>query len=393
MSSAASPPPLLDGIRVLDLSSVGPASRASRWLADYGAQVVKIGPPVRKAGVQIDPPFHSYGAGRGMSRIRIDLKSKAGREVFLRLTGGAQVMIESYRPGVAQRLGIGYDDVKRMNPGIIYCSTSGYGQDGPHSKWAGHDLNYLAVAGYLACSGTRDDGGPCLPGATVADSAGGGLQAVASILAALVRHGRSGDGCYLDVSAADGVLALMSLGTDQLLATGENPGPRQTLLTGRFACYDLYRARDGRWLSVAAIEPRFFANLCRALGLEQYAEDQLDDSRQDEIRGALQKAFAERDRDDWIRELAPADTCVAPVNTIAEVTRDDHFRSRGVFMQAQHPERGSFEQVAPILAGAVRAQPVHQVRAAGETDCESLLAGLGMSEREIEKLERDGAVE
>ncbi|MFQ5699401.1 MAG: CaiB/BaiF CoA transferase family protein [Myxococcota bacterium] len=393
MSPATASTPLLDGIRVLDCSSVGPGSRASRWLADFGAQVVKIGPPRRKAGVQIDPPFHSYGAGRGMSRIRIDLKSPAGRDVFLRLAGEAQVVIESYRPGVADRLGIGYDAVRRVSPGIVYCSTSGYGQEGPCSRWAGHDLNYLAMGGYLACCEARGDGGPSLPGATVADSAGGGLQAVASILAALVHCARSGEGRYLDVSAADGVISLLSLAIDQRLATGESVGPRETLLTGRYACYDLYRARDDRWLSVGAIEPHFFRNICRALGLEQYAEDQLDDSRQDEIRGAFREAFAERDRDDWVQRLAPADTCVAPVYSVDEVARDAHFRSRGLFMRAEHPERGRFEQVAPVLAGALRSQPTHRLRPADETDCAVLLAELGMSEREIEALESSGAVE
>jgi alpha-methylacyl-CoA racemase len=242
--------PQLAGITVLDLSSVGPASRASRTLADYGATVIKVAPTARKGAVQVRPPFHTYGAGRGMQRIQIDLKAAAGRNVFLRLAESADVVIESYRPGVVDRLGIGYDDVRAVNERIVYCSTTGYGQDGPAAAWAGHDINYLAMGGFLACSEPRSDGGPPIPGATVADSAGGGMHAVVAILAALVRRSIGGAGQYLDVSAAEGVLSLIALSIDQYLASGEVAGPRRSLLTGRYAFYYLYRTREEKLLSV-----------------------------------------------------------------------------------------------------------------------------------------------
>src|SRR5207244_3555212 len=212
----------LDGITVLDLSTVGPAARASRWLADYGARVIKVGAP---AGTQIEPPFHSYSAGRGTEPVLLDLKVPEGRESLLRQAEEADVIIESFRPGVAHRLGVGYDAVKARNPRIVYCSTTGYGQDGPRAQWAGHDLNYLGVGGFLDCTGRQSDGRPPIPGATVADSAGGGMQAVIAVLAALVRRAATGEGAYLDVSAADGVLALMALQIDEYLAVGEVPGP------------------------------------------------------------------------------------------------------------------------------------------------------------------------
>lgn len=385
--------PLLAGITVLDLSSVGPASRASRMLADYGARVVKIAPTSRKGAVQIRPPFHTYGAGRGLERMQIDLKAEAGREAFLALAAKADVVIESYRPGVVARLGIGYEDVRRVNPRIVYCATSGYGQSGPYSAWAGHDINYLALGGYLACSTPAEDGGPPIPGATVADAAGGGMHAVIAILAALVRRAASGEGAYLDVAAAEGVLSLMSLSIDQFLAGDGEAGPRKALLTGRYACYDVYRARDGKWLSVGAIEPHFWANLCRLLGLDEYARLQTDDSRQDEIRAAFSSRFAERDRDDWVRELAPADTCVAPVYTIPEIVDDPHLNARGVFVEAEHREHGRFRQVSPLLAGGDRAQLLHRVREADETDASALLGEAGLSGARIEQLRADGIVE
>jgi alpha-methylacyl-CoA racemase len=384
---------LLDGITVLDLASVGPAARASRMLADYGARVVKVGPTSKKGGVQIQPAYHTYGAGRGLSRIRIDLKSDGGRDAFLRLAEKADVVIESNRPGVVRRLGVDYAAVAKRNTGIVYCSTSGYGQDGPAAAWAGHDINYLAMSGFLACSEARADGGPPIPGATVADSAGGGMHAVIAILAALVKRASTGQGEYLDVSALDGVLSLMSLSLDQYLATGEVAGPRETLLTGRYACYDLYECQDGRWISVGAIEPHFYANLCRLLDLERYASKQHDEGAQDEIRQAFRDRFRERSQGEWVELLAAADTCVAPVRTLPEVTRDPHLRARGTFIAADHPEDGRFEQTAAVLAGAPRDTAPHHVRPAGETDATVLLREAGFSDADVEKLLSEGCVE
>ena len=163
--------PLLDGITVLNLASVGPAVRAARWLADWGADIIKVGPVPRDAGVEITPPAYAYSAHRGMRRALLDLKSDGGRDAFLQLVAHADVVIESFRPGVVDRLGIGYEALRAVNPRIVLCSTTGFGQTGPRAQWAGHDLNYLAVGGYLHCSGRGSDGSPALPGATVADSA------------------------------------------------------------------------------------------------------------------------------------------------------------------------------------------------------------------------------
>ena len=278
---------MLDGITVLDLASVGPAARASRWLSDYGARVVKVGPVPNQQGVQIVPPYFSYSAHRGMLRALFDLKAPEGREAFLKLADTADVIIESFRPGVVAKLGVGYEAVSARNPRAVYCSTTGFGQSGPHSQWAAHDLNYLGIGGFLDCTGPRADGGPPIPGATVADSAGGGMHAVMAILAALVRRATTGSGAYLDVSVADGVLALMALQVDEYFATGEVPTPGHGILTGRYACYDSYPTRDGKWVSVAAVEPRFWRNLCTALGLEQWAAHQTDDAVQDEIRASV----------------------------------------------------------------------------------------------------------
>ncbi len=381
---------LLAGVTVLDLSSVGPAARTSRWLADYGARVVKVGPPPKQSGVQIVPPFYAYSGHRGMERVLLDLKSPSGRDAFLRLAAKADVVIESFRPGVVDRLGIGPEAVRAHNGGIVYCSTSGYGQTGPRSQWAGHDLNYLAAGGYLDCSGRNADGGPALPGATIGDAAGGGMQAVIAILAALVHRAATGEGATLDVSVADGVVGLMSLYVDEYLATGEVPEPGHNILTGRYACYDVYRCADDRWIAVGAIEPHFFANLCRALGCEQWLEHQTDDAVQDAMRADFRAAIARRTRDEWVAELGPADTCVSEVATVPELVDAAHFRERHVFVGADAPGRGEFEQVGWVFAGMRRDQPGSTVRDATSTDTDALLGEAGYSNDEIAALREEG---
>ena len=381
---------MLKGVTVLDLASVGPAARTSRWLADYGARVVKVGPPPKQSGVQIVPPFYAYSGHRGMERVLLDLKSDAGRDAFLRLAAKADVVIESFRPGVMDRLGLGDAAVRGVNPAIVYCSTSGYGQTGPRSQWAGHDLNYLAVGGYLDCSGRAANGGPALPGATIGDAAGGGMQAVIAILAALVQRAATGEGAYLDVSVADGVVALMSLYVDEYFATGEIPGPRHNILTGRYACYDVYRCSDDRWIAVAAIEPHFYANLCRALDCEQWLAHQTDDAAQDAIRADFQAAIATRTRDEWVALLGPADTCVSEVATVPELVHDAHLRARHVFVEATAAGHGAFEQVGWVLAGMDRDQPGTVVRDATITDTDALLGEVGYSAAEIAALREQG---
>ncbi len=381
----------LAGTTVLDFSTVGPATRCTRLLADYGARVVKVGAPPKAGATPIVPPFHAYSGQRGLERVQIDLKSPAGKDAFLRLAAAADVVIESFRPGVVDRLGIGYDAVSAVNPGIVYCSTSGYGQSGPYATRAGHDINYLAAGGYLHMSERTADGRPPLPGATVADIAAGGLHAAAAVLAALVGRSTTGRGRYLDVSVADGVLWMLSLYIDEYLATGEAPGPGHYILTGRYACYDTYGTADGGWLAVGAIEPVFWANLCRLVGLDRWIDHQTDDEVQDQIRADLRAAFAGRTRDEWVEVLADADTCVAPVLDIAEVAEDPQFAARGAVVEATHPQRPPFRQLGPLLAGTPR-PPAYELRDATLTDTPSLLAEAGVAQDEIEALLAEGVI-
>ena len=382
--------PLLEGVTVLVLASVGPAARAARWLADWGATVVEVGPIPRDRDLQITPPTHAYAAHRGMRRLMVDLQAENGRDAFLRLAAKADVVIESFRPGVVDRLGVGYEAVRVLNPGIVYCSTTGYGQTGPRSSWAGHDLNYLAVGGYLHCSGRDERGGPALPGATVADSAAGGLHAVAAVCAALVARAATGEGVHLDVSVADGVLALMSLVIDEHLAEGVQPGPREGLLTGRYAWYDLYQAADGGWLAVAAIEAKFFANLCHILGCEQWIDRQYDDDVET-MRADFTAAFASRNRDDWVAELAPADACVSPVLDVPGVVADGQYGARGAFVEVAHPTSGRLRQVGAPLARQVD-PVVLEIPDWTATATEELLVEVGVAPDTVTAWRTEGVI-
>jgi alpha-methylacyl-CoA racemase len=382
----------LAGVSVLDLSTVGPGTRCTRLLADFGARVIKIGAPPKKAGVQVEPAFWAYSARRGWQQLRIDLKAAEGRAAFLALAAKADVVLESYRPGVVTRLGIGYEDVRRVNPRIVYCSTSGYGQTGPAAAWAGHDLNYLAAGGYLHTSGRAAGGKPPLPGATIADSAAGGMHAALSIVCALRARDRTGEGAYLDVSVLEGVLSLMSLSIDDHLATGAHPAPGHDVLTGRYACYDTYRCRDGKWLAVAAIEPHFYRNLVKAIGCEQWLEHQNDDAVQERMRADFAAAFVMRDRDDWVAELAPADTCVAAVHSIEELVADPQLAARGAFGEALTESGRRIRQLAPALAGMPRTGEPARAREAGASDTEALLAEAGLEATRIAALRERGVI-
>jgi alpha-methylacyl-CoA racemase len=382
----------LTGVTVLDLSTVGPAARCTHLLAGYGASVVKVGPVPAASAEPIVPPFFSYSGHRGMRRALFNLKDVEGKEAFLALAAVSDVLVESFRPGVMDRLGLGYEAVSLRNPGAVYCSTSGYGQDGPHAQWAGHDLDYLAVGGYLAMSGPGEGGAPPIPGATIADAAAGGLHAALAITAALAGRGSSGRGAYLDVSVADGVLWLMSLAIDEQLALGGEVRPGHDVLSGRYACYAVYATQDGKWLAVGAIEAKFFANLCQALGCGELAALQYDDEAQPRLRAALADAFVGRSRDEWVAVLACADTCVAPVLEVGEVVDDPQYSARRLVGVASHPEHGEVRQLAPLLAGMPRPDGVVALPDPRQSDTEHLLKEAGVDGETVARWVAQGVV-
>lgn len=317
----------LEGIVVLDLTRLLPGAVATQWLADFGADVIKIEQPglgdyARHAfsGDEENPIFAA--TNRGKKSVEIDLKDASGKEAFLRLAARADVVIEGFRPQVMDRLGVGYDVLVAINPRLIYASLTGYRRNGKFASLAGHDINYLALSGVLDLMGAKD-GPPVLPGIQIADLAGGSMQAVIGILLALEARHRTGRGQRVDVSMFDGSAALMPIPVSFFLATGEAPQRGDDLLSGRYACYQIYAAAQGTYVTVGALEPKFWANLCRELGCEDLIADQYsNEPRQSEIKRALAKKFLDATAEEWFEKLGAKDCCVAPVRNLQDAIRD-----------------------------------------------------------------------
>ncbi len=389
MTGPGRPDELLAGVTVLDFSTQGPGPRCSRMLADYGARLIKIRPTDGRNRL-LEPPRYSYSADRGVERLKIDLKDPLGQQVVHDLVAGVDIVVESFRPGVVAKLGVDYERLSGLRPGLVYCSVSGFGQTGPYAARPGHDLNYLGVAGYLAVAGRRGDGRPALPGATVADAAGG-FAATVAVLAALVRSRASGQGSFLDVSTVEAAVRLEANFLDEYLATGEAAAPGEHRLVGGLACYDVYRAGDGRFITVAALERHFWTALCERLDLAPFLDRQRDQSAQDDIRAALAQRFAAAPAAHWAEALA--DCCVAPVHGVAEVFDDPQLSARGLTWTVPAVDGSRVRQLAPGLAGTADGpDPRHVLRDREETDCAALLGELGYDAARIQALVGGGVV-
>lgn len=376
----------LEGLRVLDLSRLLPGGYCTLLLADLGADVIKVEDLQAGDYLRTMPPFKN-GVGmvfsalnRNKRAIRLDLKHPDGRAAFLRLAVQSDVVVDGFRPGVLDRLGVGYAELAARNPGLIYCALTGYGQTGPWKARAGHDLNYIALAGILAQTGTP--AGLAIPGTQIADL-GGGLGAAFAILAALCGRERSGRGQAIDMSLLDLAVGWSVLELTRTLA-GEPPAPAGGgRLTGGFPCYRLYRAQDGD-LSVAALEPRFWQALCAALGRPDLEARQFAEGRDaEQTVVALSAIFATRTRAQWVEALAGIDTCVEPVLRIEEVPDHPQVRARN---QRRDPGLGLPFQLS---AASVRAD----VPAPGPGEHTDLVLGAaGYTREQLARLREAGAI-
>lgn len=382
---AVGPGGALDGLLVLDLSRMLPGPYCSMILADHGARVIAI----EARRFQSDDLYIDT-VNRNKEHVSLNLKAPEGLEVFFRLAEKADVVIEGFRPGVVERLGIGYEAVSRRNPGIVYCSITGYGQTGPLRQSAGHDVNYLARSGVLDLVGTPD-GPPVIPGIQIADTAGGGLQAAVGILLALFARGRTGKGQYIDVSMTDGAASLLPLALWFQRRHGAPVRGDWTFSHG-YACYNVYETADGRHLAVGAVEDRFWRLLCRRLDLEEWADHQYDETRRKEIVQRLRERLRTRTLDEWEARFADLDACVCAVKRLDELAGDPLLREREMLVA---PEGGG-EESAPELGvpvklsatpGSVRTPPP-----AFGADTRRVLDELGYSEERIEAFQRDGIV-
>ena len=329
----------LEGLRVLDLTRLLPGGYATCLLADLGADVVKVEEPGRGDYIRLMPPMvGDVSAGhvalnRNKRSVTLNLKTDAGRAVFEELVPSFDVVVESFRPGVMDRLGIGWDALSKLHPGLVYCAISGYGQDGPRSQAAGHDVDYAAYSGVLGINGEAG-GRPVIPGVQTGDLAGGGMAAVIAILAALRKRDVTGEGDFCDVSMTDGLVSWLSMHAASFFATGEVPRRGEMHLSGAHPCYRVYPAADG-WLAVGALEPQFWAALCAALDRPDLVDDGFAvGERRDAVVAELEELFSSRTRAEWMRHFGDADVCVAPVNDLAETFADEQVLHRDMVVEA-----------------------------------------------------------
>ena len=389
-----------DGVRILDLSRLLPGPYCSLLFADLGAEVIKVEEPGLGDYARLTlPHWGESGIGayflllnRNKKSVSLNLKTEGGKAVFRRLAGTADVLLESFRPGVMERLGLGWEALSGLNPRLVYCAISGYGQDGPYRDLVGHDINYMGYAGALSVTGPRA-GPPLMPGVQVADIGGGSLLAAFAIAAALYHRRQSGRGQFIDAAMTDGVVSWLAPYLGQFFATGRVPSRGEERLNGGWVCYQVFEAADGGYVTIGALEPKFWANFCRLIGREdlvplQYAEGEARDRAEAEVRAI----FRTRPRDEWVRLLQTEDVCAGPVLSVEEVVRDPQLTRRGLFGEVCHPTIGRIPQVAfPVKLSETPGRMETAPPALG-AHTEEILAGLGYDAAAVAALRREGAV-
>lgn len=378
----------LASLKVLDFSTLLPGPFASLMLADMGAEVLRIESPTRMDLLRVLPPHdqgtsasHAY-LNRNKRSLALDLKQAGAVEIVCALVKDYDIVLEQFRPGVMERLGLGYEALKAINPRLIYVSITGYGQTGPYRDRAGHDINYLALAGVASYTG-RKDSGPVPLGVQLADVGGGSLHAVVGLLAAVIARQQSGTGQYLDVSMTDCSFSLNAMAGAGYLACGVEPVREGHVLNGG-SFYDYYRTRDGRWMSVGSLEPAFMQQLCTALGRPELAAQGMAP----ELKVALQVEFEKRSFDELCALFAGVDACVEPVLSMSEAVEHPQLAARELVSQVPRGDGSTQAQLAcPLKFSGGLPAPRHIGVAVGAHSDEVLVA-LGMSAQRIDELRR-----
>jgi crotonobetainyl-CoA:carnitine CoA-transferase CaiB-like acyl-CoA transferase len=357
-------------------------------MADLGADVICVEQPAGQGrrvdaalGMQRKNKLYNP-VGRNKRSIALNLKNEKMHAACIRLIRDADIVMEGFRPGVAQRLGLDYETLKEINPRLIYCSISGYGQDGPYRDFVGHDLNYISIAGVQGMTGNKD-GAPVIPPNVVGDYAGGGLFAAFSILAAVISRNTTGKGQYIDMAMSDGALSLANLAACDYLSTGTPPRPGEYFLTGSLPCYNVYQTSDDKWLSIGCMEPWFWAKLCKRLGCEQFATEQFNEELFPAQFAHLREQLKTKTRDAWFAELSQDEICVTPVYGIDEALEDPHNQARKMIIEVEDAEFGMIKQVGIAPKFSETPGEVKTLAADPGQHTEEVLREAGYSAEEI----------
>ncbi len=376
----------LTGITVLDLSRLLPGPFCSMILADHGARVIAIE----------DKRYATEAGGnttvyRNKEHMTLNLKSDAGRDIFFSMAKTADVILEGFRPGVTKRLGVDYDSIATVNPKIIYCSISGYGQTGPYRNEAGHDVNYLSVAGVLDLIGEKDRP-PSIPGIQIADMAGGGMNAAIGILMALYSREQTGKGQYIDISMTDGAMSMLSLVLSLKQFTGLPVNRADSFLSHRYACYNTYETADKRYLSIGAVENRFWKNLCEYFDVPEYIPSQYDDFKRQEIIDFMREKFKQKTLAEWEAELDGHDVCWGPIKSLDEAMENPLFMEREMVVNLKAGNGSELRLLGvPVklsdTPGSVRTFPP----TFGENTVD-ILKEFGVSDKKIQEFFENGVI-
>ncbi|MCS7207096.1 MAG: CoA transferase [Dehalococcoidia bacterium] len=395
----------LEGYRVIDLSRLAPGPFCTMVLADLGADVLRVEEPgggrrtrmerdLGGADAQAQRRQVAFNAlHRGKRSIALNLKHPEAQRILHRLVERADVFVEGFRPGVVKRLACDYDTLKAVNPRLVYCSLSGYGQDGPYAGLVGHDINYISIGGALGIIGPQG-GPPAIPYNLLADYAGGGLLAALAIVVALLHRERTGQGQYIDIAMTDGVLYLLAAVVSEYLLVGKVPEPGTMRLNGGVPYYNVYPCKDGRYISIGCIEPWFWENLCRALGREDFIPHQHNEATYPDIFSAFRQIFLTRTRDEWWAYLrSQGDIAVAPVYTLDEVMRDPQVRHRQMMVEVGQVNGETVRQVG--IAPKFSATPgrIRSLGASPGQHTAQVLAELGYTSQQVQSLREQGAIE
>lgn len=388
----------LESLRVLDLTRLLPGPFSTMILADYGAEVIKVedtgvGDYIRHREPKIgenSAVFHSVN--RNKKSICLDLKTVKGKEILKNLVKNTDVLVESFRPGVMDRLGVGYDILKNINPRLIYCAISGYGQTGPYANKPGHDLNFISYAGILEYMGDRESK-PIIPSMQVADLGGGALMGTIGILMALVERERSGKGQFIDVSMLDGALSWLQLTLPDFLASGIQPKRGEHKLFGRNANYAVYETKDDRFISVGSTEQKFWNEFCKTIGRDDFCEKiNAPIEEQDQMKAAIQSIIIQKTLQEWVEIFDKVETCVTPLNRFEDLEKDPQVIQREMIQTFYDSEFGNVKLIAPPIKMSKTPGSIRKLAPKSGEHTVDILTEMGLTNEQIETLENEGVI-